>query len=173
MKLSKNGFDVIIHYESFFSKPYLCPADKATIGYGTTIYPNGKKVTLKDAPISEGKAIEYLCYDVSKFEADVNSLLKVPVTQGMFDALVCFAYNVGSDIDSDDIAEGLGDSTLLKLINQNIVATNENWKRPVTIEFLKWVWAKSKGKRQKLPGLIARRTTESLLATDGIVKFFN
>ena len=53
--------------------------------------------------------------DIAAFETGVNLLLDgKPTTQAQFDALVSFAYNVGLDIDDDTIAEGLGDSTLLK-----------------------------------------------------------
>lgn len=169
MKVSQNCIAVIKHYERFYSTPYLCPAHVATIGYGTTVYDNGKKVRLTDPAITEPEAIELLEHDVAQFERDVNSLLKVPVSQSMFDALVSFAYNVGSDMDMDTIAEGLGDSTLLKLINKNIMGTDIDWKKQITKEFYKWIY----GDGKKLRGLIARRSSEALLATDGIVKFFN
>ncbi len=171
MKASINCIAVIKHYESFYAHPYLCPANVQTIGYGTTIYPDGKKVKLSDPAITEADAIEFLQHDVIQFENDVNSLLKVHVQQCMFDALVSFAYNVGSDIDSDIIAEGLGDSTLLKIINNNV--WDAGWKKTISAEFMKWIKATVNGKRKILPGLVARRTTESLLFTDGVVKFFN
>ncbi len=43
-------------FEGFRSKPYLCPANVATIGYGSTYYANGTKVTLQDAHMSEPEA---------------------------------------------------------------------------------------------------------------------
>jgi lysozyme len=172
MKTGEKGVSLIKHYESFFANPYLCPAGKPTIGYGTTIYPNGKPVTLRDKRITEPEAVELLQADLKKFETAVTSLLIVPVTQWQFDALVSFAYNVGSDIDADTIAEGLGDSTLLKLVNKNIMA-KEGWKKAIAIEFNKWIRATVKGKRKILPGLVARRNSESLLFTDNVLKFFN
>lgn len=54
---------------------------------------------------------------LSKFEAAVNRLVKVELTQNEYDAIVSFTYNVGADEDHDGKAEGLGDSTLLKLLN--------------------------------------------------------
>lgn len=173
MKPSQNCYDLIKHYESFFPNPYLCPANKPTIGYGTRVYPDGKPVRLTDHAITEAEAFEYLKHDVEKFVADVNYLVKVPLTQSQFDALVSFAYNAGSDIDADTIAEGLGDSTLLKLINQNIMQTAPAWKRTITAEFNKWVKATVKGKRVTLAGLVARRGSEALLFTNDILKFFN
>lgn len=169
MKASQNCIAIIKHYERFFSKPYKCPAAVTTIGYGTTIYPNGKKVTLTDRAITQTQALEYLMHDVAKFENDVLELLKVDVTQNMFDALVSFAYNVGSDIDADSLAEGLGDSTLMHYVNKNIMQKQPDWKKIIAREFCKWIY----GSGKKLAGLVARRSTESLLATDGILKFFN
>ena len=58
MIVSKNGLDLIKEFESFKSKPYLCPSQKATIGFGSTYYPDGKKVTLQDKEITEEKAFE-------------------------------------------------------------------------------------------------------------------
>ena len=43
-------------FEGFRSKPYLCPANVATIGYGSTYYANGTKVTLNDPPMSQEEA---------------------------------------------------------------------------------------------------------------------
>ena len=169
MKLSQKGLSVTKHYAGFKANPYFCPANKPTIGYGTLIYPCGQKVKLTDHAITEAEATEYLIHDVEQFERDVNKLLQVTVTQSQFDALVCFAYNVGSDIDIDKIAEGLGDSTLLKLVNANIMKTDFGWKKRITVEFMKWI----NGGGKKLKGLIARRTTEAYLFTDDLVKFFN
>lgn len=168
MTVSKNCIDVIKHYELFMSKPYLDAAGVSTIGYGTTFYENGKKVTLRDPAITEADATRLLMQDVKKFQSDVNYLVKVKLTQGQFDALVSFTYNLGPDIDADLIAEGLGDSTLLKLINRNIMATNSGWKRVITLEFCKWIHAGGR----KLGGLLARRQTEAWLFCEGTVKYF-
>ena len=173
MKASNNCIAIIKHYERFYANPYLCPVGKATIGYGSTYYENGKKVRLNDPSITEQEASELLELVVTGFENDVNKLVQLTLTQNQFDALVSFAYNVGSDIDADEIAEGLGDSTLLKLINSNIMALNTNYKKLITIEFCKWVNGTVKGKRIKLAGLVARRTTEALLFCDNVLKYFN
>lgn len=173
MKASAQCIAVIKHYESFYPNPYLCPGGKPTIGYGTTRYPDGKAVKLANPTITIQDAVELLTHDVAQFEKEVALLLKVPVQQHMFDALVSFAYNVGSDIDADTIPEGLGDSTLLKLVNANIMATSPGWKKEIAAQFMKWIKATKNGKRIILPGLLARRTTESLLFTDGVIKFFN
>lgn len=146
MYISKQGLDLIKHFEGLRLKAYKCPSGVWTIGYGHTkgVYPG--------MVITEELAEKFLIDDVWNFEREVESLVHVPVTQGQFDALVSFAYNVGSDIDDDDIAEGLGDSTLLKLLNRGdyIGAANQF---PL--------WVRSRGR--VLPGLQKRRKAERAL----------
>ena len=153
MKLNEEGYQMIMNFEGLSLKPYLCSAGVPTIGYGNTYYPNGKKVTLKDKPITKEYAIEIFKFIADLFAKDVNNLLKTTVTQNQFNALVSFAYNVGSDIDADDIPEGLGDSTLLKKVNKN---PND---LSIMAEFLKW--NKSNGKISN--GLVKRRKLEAKL----------
>lgn len=153
MKLNEEGYQMIMNFEGLSLKPYLCSAGVPTIGYGNTYYPNGKKVTLKDKPITKEYAIEIFKFIADLFAKDVNNLLKTTVTQNQFNALVSFAYNVGSDIDADDIPEGLGDSTLLKKVNKN---PND---LSIMAEFLKW--NKSNGKVSN--GLVKRRKLEAKL----------
>lgn len=104
MKTSKAGIDLIKRFEGFHSKPYICPAGVATIGYGST-YLNGRKVTMQTRPISEPEAIAALQTDLIKFERIVRAKLKVPVNQNQFDALVSHTYNTG------------GSDTLFRLVN--------------------------------------------------------
>lgn len=154
-KVSPTGIALIHHFEKCVLKPYLCPAGVPTIGWGNTLYENGKKVTLRDQPITQERADALFAWWLQMFENDVESLLKKPVKQNQFDALVSFAYNVGSDIDNDDLPEGLGDSTLLKFVN-----LNPNDAR-ITAEFLKWNKKWKNGKRVVSNGLVRRRTIEA------------
>lgn len=149
MKTSEKGQAHIKKTESFESRPYRCPANIPSIGFGTTRYPNGKAVTMYDPAITLEQANAYFAHDIERFERDVLSLVKVPITQGQFDALVSFAYNCGSDIDDDTIAEGLGDSTLLKKLNAG------DYKGAAD-EFPKW----NKGAGKVQPGLVKRRAAE-------------
>lgn len=144
-KASKNCVDLICKYESFQPKPYMCPANVPTIGYGTTRYPNGNKVSLSDKPITKAQALDYLAFDLSKFEKDVDALCTDLLNQNQFDALVSFTYNLG--------AGSLRSSTLLKKVNNN---PND---KTIALEFDKWVYANGK----KLQGLINRRKEESKL----------
>ena len=145
MHTSKNGIEIIKRFESFRSKPYLCPAGVPTIGYGTTVYPSGKKVTILDPEITESEANVYLSYDLVKFEKSVSAYVTKNINQNQFDALVSFTYNLGSD--------ALRKSTLLKKINKNPSDAS------IRTEFGKWV----KARGVTLKGLISRRLAESNL----------
>ena len=141
-KTSNKGIDLIKSFEGFSSKPYLCPAKICTIGYGATFYPDGKKVTMKDSPITEEKGIELLKSMLVKFEQYVDSYCIDTVNQNQFDALVSFCYNLGP--------ANLKSSTLLKKVN-----TNPN-DPTIEAEFMKWVKAGGK----TLKGLVRRREAE-------------
>lgn len=135
MKTSDNGIKLIKRYEGCRLVAYKCAAGVWTIGYGHT---SGVK---QGQSISQAKAVEYLKSDLAKFEKSVNTVVKVPITQNMFDALISFTYNLGSG--------ALAKSTLLKLIN------NEEYSK-AALEFEKWVKAGDK----VLSGLVKRRNAE-------------
>ena len=123
MIVSKNGLDLIKEFESFKSKPYLCPSQKATIGFGSTYYPDGKKVTLQDKEITEEKAFEILEYIANKdFGSNINKVVKVPLNQNQFDALVSLIYNIGS-------TQFVGGTVDDKLNAGNTSAAIETWKK--------------------------------------------
>lgn len=147
MYISKKGLDLIKEFEGCKLKAYLCPAGIWTIGFGHTkgVYPG--------MVITQELADKFLIDDVWQFEREVESLVHVPVTQGQFDALVSFAFNVGSDIDEDTIPEGLGDSTLLRRLNAGDVAG-------AAAEFGKWNKVRKKGQLVVERGLTRRRAAE-------------
>jgi lysozyme len=151
MKLNESGYTLIGNSEGLKLYPYLCSAKVPTIGRGNTVYPNGRKVTMKDPPITAAYAEQMFRLTADLFAKDVTGLIKSKVTQNQFNALVSFAYNLGTDIDADDIPEGLGDSTLLKKVNAN---PND---KAIVNEFLKW----NKAKGVVVPGLTNRRIKES------------
>ena len=145
---------LVKQFEGCKLKPYLCPAGIPTIGWGSTRYPNGVRVSMKDPAITQQKADQILLWDLQAFEKDVTFLTKsVKLSQNQFDALVDFAYNCGSDIDIDTIPEGLGDSTLLKKVLAN---TNDP---SIANQFNSWVH----GGGKVLPGLVKRRKAEVTL----------
>lgn len=144
MKIQSRGLQIIKEFESLKLKPYLCPAGIPTIGYGSTYYEDGTKVTLNDLPITEQRADELLANISDKFSIQVSKLLKVELNQNQFDALVSFSFNIGIG--------NLTTSTILKKINEKDF---EN----TSLEFAKW--NKSGGK--VLNGLITRREKERQL----------
>lgn len=107
MKLSQRGIDLIKQFEGYSSKAYPDPATGGapwTIGHGTT---QGVKPGMI---ITAEQAEKMLRDDVAKFESGVSALLKVPTTQGQFDAMVSLAYNIGLG--------NFGKSTLLRKHNE-------------------------------------------------------
>mgnify|MGYP003598693782 CR=1 FL=1 len=144
MKISQNGLDIIHESESFSSVPYLCPSKIPTIGWGNTYYEDGTKVTLNDKPISQKKGDELFSFILSEFETQILNLVKVPLNQNQFDALVSFAYNVGIG--------NFKQSTLLKKLNNSDFIG-------ASLEFKKW----NKSNSKVLKGLVRRRLKEKEL----------
>ena len=105
MKLSAEGLDLLKRSEGFRGRTYLDVSGFPTIGYGHRLlhpesFPNG---------IDEQQAAEILTVDVRDAEQAIERLVRVQLTQGQFDALVDFCFNLG--------AGRLGSSTLLKVLN--------------------------------------------------------
>jgi lysozyme len=154
MKLDKKGYDLIKEFEGLKLKPYLCSASVPTIGYGSTYYENGTKVKLTDAPITKERADALFQIVADDFAKRVIPLIKKPVTQNQFNALVSFAFNVGiGRLVNGKYVGGLGGSTLLKLVNINPNDAN------IAKEFLKW----NKAGGVVVKGLTNRRIKESAL----------
>lgn len=91
MKISDNGIELIKKFEGCQLTAYRCPAGVLTIGYGHTKgVKEGQKITKK-------KAEQLLREDLERFETHVNSYRKkYKFNQNEFDALVSFAFNIGS-----------------------------------------------------------------------------
>ena len=105
MKLSATGLELLKRSEGFRGRTYLDVNGFPTIGYGHRLlhpesFPDG---------IDEAQAAEILVSDVRDAEQAVTRLVKVALTQGQFDALVDFCFNLG--------AGRLASSTLLKVLN--------------------------------------------------------
>jgi lysozyme len=124
-----------------------------TIGIGTTVYPNGRKVNQGDR-ITQAEAWDFLWHDLSNFMKGVDSNTTDNINQGQYDALCSFAYNVGLG--------NLKSSTLLQKVNAN---PNDS---SIQKEFEKWVNAGG----QKLDGLVKRRKAEAYLYFNGKYKKF-
>jgi len=133
-------------FEGFRSKPYLCPAGVATVGYGSTRYPDGRAVTLDDSPITRREADEILRWQLERqFLPGVlrlcPGLIATPVA---LNAIVDFAYNLG--------VGRLQTSTLRRRINQG------DWGG-AREQIMRWTRAGGK----VLPGLVRRRAAEAQL----------
>jgi len=105
MKLSAAGLELLKRSEGFCSHIYNDVNGFPTIGYGHRLRP----LEAFPAGISEAQAGDLLISDVCDAEQSVSRLVKVPLTQGQFDALVDFCFNLG--------AGRLASSTLLRALN--------------------------------------------------------
>ncbi|WP_309091730.1 lysozyme [Phenylobacterium sp.] len=148
MKVSQAGIDLIHSFESFQPKAYRDPGSRdglpITIGWGSTSDEQGRPIKLGDVWTRE-RADARFAKDLEKYERGVlDALAGAPVTQGQFDALVSFAYNVG--------LQALRESTLLKLHKAGDYGGAHR-------QFGRWV--KNDGKT--LAGLVRRRAAEAAL----------
>lgn len=144
-KVNEAGIRLIEDFEGLILEPYLDAVGIPTVGYGTIKYPDGRSVSMKDKPITREQATEYLMHEVNEKASAVESMVKVPLNDNEFAALVCFAYNVG--------VGALSKSTLLKLLN------SKTSKADVADQFLRW----NKAGGKELPGLTRRRQAEKSL----------
>lgn len=142
MELSAKGLALIKEFEGYRSTAYLCPARVWTIGYGTT------EGVVRGQKVTKAEAERLLRRDLIKFQKAVGNAVKVPLTQGQYDALVSFTYNCGIG--------ALQKSTLLKLLNQKRYDA-------ACRQFDRW----TKGGGKVLPGLVRRRAAEAALFKSG------
>ncbi len=140
MNISKNGIELIKRFEGLELKAYPDSVGVWTIGYGWTQAVDGKKIA-PGMKIDQATADRLLKCGVVQYEQGVNQLVKVRITQGQFDALVSFAYNLG--------LRSLSTSTLLRKLNNGDT-------QGAADEFGRWVNAGGK----RLDGLVTRRAAE-------------
>ena len=140
MVVSLFGIDLICGFEGLRLKAYDDGVGVWTIGFGTTIYPNGIRVKKGDI-CTEAQAKAYMAHDLKKFESAVNNAVTVPLNQNQFDALVSLAYNIGTN--------AFKNSTLVKKLNAgDIHGASDQFD----------VWVNAGGKRMQ--GLVNRRAKE-------------
>ena len=111
MKLDESGYSELHKREGLRTKPYLDTRGIPTISLGVTYYPNGRKVTMQDKPITKIEAERLGKVIADRFSAEVTALIKSKVNQNQFNALVSIAYNIGIN--------GFKSSSFLKLVNKN------------------------------------------------------
>ena len=150
MKISKEGINLIKHFEGCRLTSYRDSVGVLTIGFGHT------KGVKEGMIITESKAEELLKDDLFYFELRVLQLVKIPMTQNQFDALVSFTFNVGEG--------NFAKSNLLKRMNK-VVYYNNRALESIADEFLKWNKARNPKtkKLEPLAGLTKRRHAERLM----------
>jgi len=137
MTYSQDCIDLVKVSEGFSAHPYKDSAGYGTVGYGHKIvagedFEDGLTVSEAETLMRE---------DLDKAAHAVNELVKVPLTQGQFDALADFTFNLGG--------ANLRNSTLLRKLNSG-------YADEVPAELLRWIYAGG----EKLSGLIVRRQRE-------------
>ncbi len=146
-KISDNGLKFIAEHEGMILHLYNDPANHATIGVGHLVHHGpicGNEPEEFQCGITKERAMEILQSDVITAENTVNKLVKVPLNQNQFDALVSFVFNIGE-------TQFTSSTLLAKLNDQDYQA--------VPSELNRWVH----GEGKKLPGLINRRRNEGNL----------
>lgn len=136
MQMSDEGLQLTMVSEGLRLEAYRDAVGVWTIGYGHT------KGVKEGDKITYAQAIRFLKEDLKSAESDVTRLVKVPLKQSQFDALVDFTYNLGGP--------ALERSTLLRYINA------KNFEGAF-YEFLKW----NKAGGRELAGLTKRRKAEA------------
>lgn len=140
MQTSDKGISLIKQFEGCKLTAYQDSVGVWTIGYGWTQPVDGKPIRA-GMTIKQETAERLLKTGLVSYESDVSRLVKVGLTQGQFDALVSFTYNLG--------ARSLSTSTLLRKLNAGDYAGAAD-------EFLRW----NKAGGKVLNGLTRRREAE-------------
>jgi lysozyme len=106
MNVSPKTIEMIKHHEGVRFKPYQCPAKLWTIGVGHVLYPDQGKLPIEqrggyalraedNRQFTKEEVDGILRADLQRFERGVRTYCPCDLTQGMFDALVSFSFNVG------------------------------------------------------------------------------
>jgi lysozyme len=149
MEFSAAGMALLKRSEGFRGRVYLDTGGVPTIGWGHRLlhpdsFPDG---------VDERLAAHMLACDVDDAEEAVEHLVKVPLTQGQFDALVDFVFNLGPT--------RLCNSTLLKDLNAGHYDDAAG-------QLLRWDHGMEAGKEVELADLEARRKEEVALWKGGV-----
>lgn len=137
-QITDQGLSLIKEFEGFSTTAYACPAGYMTIGYGHLIR-EGENFSSTEISRDDGEIL--LRDDVGQAERSVLRLINVPLSDGQFDALVSFTFNLGSG--------ALQRSTLRRKLNRDDYGGAAE-------ELPRWVYSGGK----KLAGLIRRRNAE-------------
>jgi len=142
--VNARGVSIIKTFEGYSSKVYHCPAGIPTIGYGSIWDLDGKRVTMSQPKITKAQAETLLLREIHHVERAIRTLIRIPLNQNQFSALVSWTFNLGSG--------RLQSSTLRTKINRGD-------HDGAALEFPKWRRAGGK----ILQGLVKRRAVEKTL----------
>jgi len=145
MTASQNCINLIKLFEGYKPKAYLCPAGVVTIGFGSTMYTDGRKIKLGDT-INEQQGNELLMWELKNKSIALHGL---NLKQNQFDSCLSFIYNLGIG--------AFAKSTLKKKI---LLKPND---ASIKDEFMKWNKARVGGQLIELKGLTRRRIAEAEL----------
>ena len=148
MKIGSRGLKLLKEFEGCKLQTYKCSANKLTIGWGHT----GPDVKA-DSVWTQQKADDVLLIDLKRAETAINTSVRFRLNQNQFDALVCFAYNVG--------IQAFADSTMRRLLN-------EGSPEKAALQFARWDKVTTNGVTESSAGLARRRRAEQTLFTSEV-----
>jgi len=171
MSLSPEGLDFLKRHEGSVKSSkgthemYFDVAAFRTIGYGHKLSPSevySGKITILDQHgirtvikygngITDDQALMILNKDVADTVRAVNIMIRIPLKQHEFDALVSFVYNIGTNAFSN--------STIRKIINTAPETNPDDYARAVEAQFKRW----NRAGGREVPGLVTRRAHEARL----------
>ncbi len=137
MLVSPTAVNFIMNWEEFRPVIYRDVGGVPTFGYGH-VHNGHHKITL-----TRKEALELLHSDLNQVAKEVSAVIKVPLTQHQFDAMMSFEFNTGQ----------LRESTMLKRLNEH------QFENAINVELGRWVYSKGK----KIRGLVNRRNAERKL----------
>jgi lysozyme len=151
--LSADGLAHIKRFEGFRAETYDDLSPKREIEIGTPVagtltigYGHIGKHAFPENSLTRAEAEDVLLEDLTRFEMGIKRLVKVPLTQGEYDGLVGFTFNIG--------VGAFSSSTLLRKLNSMDYDG-------ASMEFERWVYSKGR----KLRGLMLRRVAERAIFT--------
>lgn len=143
MQLSDSGLELLKSFEGCVLHVYKDQVGRDTIGYGHLLTPN----EIFQNGITQAQAENLLKRDAQRFEFAVSRLIKVPLTQNQFDALVCMTFNTGT-------------APLTQTLGKKL---NAGRYHDVPAEMMRWCKGVVGGKLVALPVLVKRRAAEAHL----------
>jgi lysozyme len=135
--------------EGFRSKPYYCPARVPTIGFGTTVYPDGRRVALTDPPVTKVAARVFLRDQIRKVYQPGTQALVPGMATPVLGAITDFSYNLG-------LTRLKGSTLRRRLLAGDLEGA--------ITELRKW----TRGGGRVLPGLVVRREREASIIREWV-----